>query len=243
MMLHDQGKTVTRTGNPDTPFGEMTGRDRDAIAGAIHRRNDDSVMDAFFGTLPVVGAAKRAGEALGFIPDHLSPVDAALADTYGNSTWASLFGDHSDDPGIDARVQGRYDALNARNAQREVDNARNAGVWIPDNVPLSVQLSYARSGRGPGAQGMQIVAGAGQAEQAAPEQAAEVPGIYTPPVGGVLADAPPSSAVPPAGVPMPPAAELEQPEWLKYLLPYLPHIQDPGAPSSADLLNLGVVPA
>lgn len=212
---------VRETDNPSMPFGEISPREYRQIAREIVKDTDRDVAGKFIKSLPFVGDVVTATEWAGMHPGFDDPVASDVASAYANSTFARLFGDHSDDPNIQAGVQAIFDRRHDRNAAREIENARKAGVWISDNEPISMQLSRARAGRGPG-QNTQARAD-GAAGTAAEAQDSV---IYTPPESGVPVEGSPvqrtqARRTPPVGAPIPAPAAAGDPDWLRFLRPYL----------------------
>jgi hypothetical protein len=109
MMMEDAGKQISRTGNSENPFGEMTGREKAQIGRQLAISNDNQVFGTFAKSLPVVGPIMEGLDSAGLISFD-SPLADAMMGQYGKGTLSSLFGD---DPGIDAATQAVYDGRRA----------------------------------------------------------------------------------------------------------------------------------
>ena len=103
-MLADQDKTVPRTDNPNQPFGEMSPGWQTRIGNKLGHREQNSVVSQFVKSFPFVGTMLSALDGANLI-NFTSPLNDALSDSYGKGTLRGLFGNYSDDPGIQAATE------------------------------------------------------------------------------------------------------------------------------------------
>ena len=127
-MNAELGKGISRTGDPDNPFGEMTGRQEAQIGRSRANAQDTAFgVEAFAKGMPVVGSVMGMAESLGLV-SFGDPGDTAVADAYGNSTLSGLFGNYSDDPGIQAATEAHFGSRATATAAHMAGRDKGGGM-------------------------------------------------------------------------------------------------------------------
>ena len=132
MMNAELGKGITETGNPATPFGEMSPQQQSQIASMIAANQDASVVSGLMSAVPVIGPVLSLLSKTGLI-SLTDPANEAVANAYGEGTLSGLFGSYSKDPGIQAATEAHFgDRAAAHNALME-----GRGPEGPGHIPTS----------------------------------------------------------------------------------------------------------
>ena len=126
-MNAELGKGISRTGDPANPFGEMTGRQQAQIGRSRANAQDNAAFGAFAKGMPVVGSVMSMAEGLGLV-SFGDPGDTAVSKAYGNSTVAGLFGNYSDDPGIQAATEAHFGSRAAATAAHMAGRDKGGGM-------------------------------------------------------------------------------------------------------------------